>query len=205
MLPAVHLLTAPGREAILAGTLASWDAADWGVRPVIHRDEGRAATAAERIPAAWCAMLRAALAAGAGAHLLLLEDDLAFHPRLAARLAAWEPLRAGAVATFASLYNPGIRPLAGARPAFAGCFVADPRAVSGAQALVLARAFGERAVACWADFAGLPTSFRLALLAARDFPGAPLYYHAPSLVQHTATFSAWGAALHRAEDFDPLS
>ena len=108
MLPAVHLLTAPGRAALLAGTLASWDRGDWGGRPVIHVDAGRAATAAERIPAAWCAMLRAALAAGDSAHLLLLEDDLAFVPGLRAALLAWPPLAEGRIATLASLYDPGL-------------------------------------------------------------------------------------------------
>ena len=46
-------------------------------------------------------------------------------------------------------------------------------------------------------------SRRLAGLAARDFPAAPIWVHRPSLIQHTATASFWGARLHRAKDFDP--
>ena len=44
-------------------------------------------------------------------------------------------------------------------------------------------------------------SARLATLSAQYAPGAPIYYHTPSLVEHTGVQSAWGAAYHRAVDF----
>ena len=46
-------------------------------------------------------------------------------------------------------------------------------------------------------------SRRLVALAGEFAPGAPLPVHRPSLVEHTATLSAWGARLHRACNFDP--
>jgi hypothetical protein len=184
LLPAPHLLTAPGREAILAGTLGSWDDTDWPARPVIHLDRGRADTPAQqRIPAAWGAMLRAALDAGEpGPHLLLCEDDLAFARHLRAALLAWPPLREGRLVTFGSLY--------------------DPVHFFGAQALVLARPFARWAAAHWEEVGGVQ-SRRLVALAQRFAPGAAIPVHRPSLVQHTAILSSWGTRLHRAPLFDP--
>ena len=34
--------------------------------------------------------------------------------------------------------------------------------------------------------------------------GKPVYYHAPSLVQHIGASSTWGGGFHQAFDFDPL-
>ncbi len=201
----LHLLSAPGREAVLAGTLASWAATDWGeTRPRLHLDAATTGPAHARIPAAWLAMLRAALAdadADHAPHLLLLEDDLAFHPRLRAALLGWPPLHEGRIATLASLYNPGLPRVAGTTPE-ARAFAAAPLRFTGAQALLLTRPFARHVVAEWESVGGMQSQ-RLAQLSARDFPAAPLWVHRPSLVQHTATHSAWSAPLHRAPDFNP--
>ena len=42
---------------------------------------------------------------------------------------------------------------------------------------------------------------RMSRLAGRFRP--PLFYHAPSLVQHLGTVSTWGGGFHEAPDFDP--
>jgi hypothetical protein len=33
--------------------------------------------------------------------------------------------------------------------------------------------------------------------------GKPVFYHAPSLVQHIGAKSTWGGGFHKAFDFDP--
>lgn len=104
----LHLLSAPGREAILARTLASWARTDFGeTGPRLHLD----------------------------------------------------------TATFASLYDPGL-----------------PASVPPTAAL-LARTY----------FPADPVHFF----------GAPLPVHRPTLIEHTATLSAWGTRLHHASQFDP--
>ncbi len=201
----LHLLSAPGREAILAGTLASWAATDWGeTRPRLHFDTATAGPAHERIPAAWLAMLRAALAADDAPHLLLLEDDLDFAHHLRHALLHWPPLTTGTIATFASLYDPGLpaSPPHTAADAHRTYFPAHPRYFFGAQALLLTRPFAAWAVARFAQHGG-PQSRRLIALAGEFAPGAPIPVHRPSLIQHTARTSAWGARLHRAPHFDP--
>lgn len=206
-LPALslHLLSAPGREAILAGTLASWAGTDFGeTRPRLHLDTATSGHPSQRIPAAWHAMLRAALAADRLPYLLLLEDDLAFVRQLRAALLRWPPLCHGGIATFASLYDPGLP--ASVPPTAAVLarthFPADPVHFLGAQALLLARPFAEWAVERFAQRGGVH-SRRLTALAGEYAPGAPLPVHRPSLIEHTATHSAWGTRLHRASHFDP--
>ena len=150
--------------------------------------------------AAWRTLLATAIAgAGENRTLLLLEDDLACARHLRAALRAWPPLRPGALGPFASLYDPGIPARDTAWPTAGD---APPAGIQGAQALLLRPDFARHALAHWEDMGGHVPSRRLALLAARDFPGQPLYYHRPALLQHTATLSAWGAALHRAPGFD---
>ena len=156
-------------------------------------------------------MLRRAVAdAGPGERpLLLCEDDLAFARHLRAALLAWPPVRERSLVTFGSLYDPGlpaVRPAGGFTAAHrqrsATHFAADPVHFFGAQALVLARPFVRWAAAHWEEVGGVQ-SRRLVVLAQRFAPGAAIPVHRPSLVQHTATHSAWGTRLHHAPQFDP--
>ena len=214
---AVFMLSARGREGILAGTLASWDATDWGGRPRLVLDPAPEPAvppvSQQRMQAAWRSLLAAAVDFASSSSsfsssfsqperdgepfLLLLEDDLAFARHLRAALRAWPPLRA--LGPFASLYDPGIPGVGTAWPA---ARAAKPAGIQGAQALLLRPDFARHALRHWEEMGGHVPSRRFALLAARDFPGEPLYYHRPSLIQHTATLSAWGAPLHRAKDFE---
>ena len=197
--PPVFLLSAAGREPILAETLRCWHAATGAPAPAVYLDPARTGHPLTRMLAAYRGLLAAALAASAAPHLLLLEDDLDFAPGFLARLAAWPPWQNGALASFATLFNPGLAPLA---PSAGGpsWFIADPARVFGSQALLLARPLAVRAAAAWAELPGHPSQ-RLAALAAREFPHAPIYAHRPSLIQHTGQVSAWGAPIHRAVDF----
>ena len=198
-LPA-HMLTAPGREDILAGTLARWTAAGCGGAPVIQCDPGpRAGHGLGRIMAAWRWFLRIA-AESPAAHTLLMEDDLDLAPRFPQRAAAWGPLGEGRVGAFGFFFNPGVPVAAGERHAGQGddWFIAEPAGVLGSQALVVAREFAQEVLAEWGTLDGFPV-MKMAALAARR--GLPVYYHRPSLVEHVGTVSAWGGHLRRSVDF----
>lgn len=197
-LPAPFILTAVGREAVLEETLRSWDATDWEGRPVIHLDPATEGEAATRIPPAWIDMVRTAVESSKAPYLLFLMDDLAFHPQLAERLRAWEPLSRSLIPATGSLYNPGVRQAQGTLPPWPSTFAAMPDSVYGAQAIILERGFAAELTGVWDSLSGT-ISGRLATFA--TLAGHPLLYHRPSLVEHTAEFSSWNMPLHRAVDF----
>ena len=197
-------LSCAERAAVRAETLARWARTDWGGPPRVHLDAGEEAPAdwgrparARRVVAAFAAMLARAVTAGAAADwLLLLEDDLGFAPHLRAALAAWPPLR-DPRCVLATLYNPGLPP-ATAAPAGATWFTTPRATFLGAQALLVRPAEAARALAAWDAVAGMQSA-RLARLLTAD--GGTICVHRPSLVQHLAADSAWGACLHTAADF----
>ena len=77
-------------------------------------------------------------------------------------------------------------------------FATPPKSFTGAQALLIRPAEAARALAGW-DTAGGMQSARLARLLTAE--GGLICVHRPSLVQHLAADSAWGARLHTAADF----
>jgi hypothetical protein len=162
--------------------------------------------------------------------LLLLEDDLDFHPRIGAALAAWDAAREGVMRT---LFDPGLKAVGGRQkaedrednaerdpqaanspsssayclPPAACCsrsFAADPRTFLGAQALFIRSWFARHALERWNSVTGMQSQ-RLAKLH-QELPGPmPILVHRPSLVQHLPVDggSGWGARVQQALDFDP--
>jgi ADP-heptose:LPS heptosyltransferase len=191
------MISCPERRQMRTATLRRLAATDWGEEPVLVQiDESSGPDRVHRIARTVQLALRRGLEARAE-YLLLLEDDLVFNRHLLHNLAAWLPLKSGAV-TLAGLYNPGIKALAcDVKNRF---FVADPRAVFGGQAFLLSAATVNFLLERWGEEAG-PPDLRLPRLAARL--GRPLFYHAPSLVQHVGRQSTWGGAFNQAADFDP--
>ena len=199
--PSLWLLTAPGRNRILAATLRSLRQSDCPP-PRIFTDPGDPGLpAVQRILLAFHAMLTTAVRESDAPWLLCMEDDIAVSRHLLHNLTAWPPLKHGRIRTFASLYNATLPRAPHTRPARTW-FRADPRYYFSGQALLIARPFALHALAQWDTVTGMQCR-RLAAIAARDFPDAPLYVHRPSLIQHTATTSGWNAPLHTAPDFDP--
>ncbi len=130
-------------------------------------------------------------------YLLLLEDDLSFNRHLRHNLQRWRPCRRREI-TLAGLYNPGLREIA---YDVAGHAVAvAPDSAFGCQALLLSRPAVAHAVSGW-NALKAAADLRLVSLAVQL--GRPLYYHAPSLVQHRLQTSTWGGVAHQARDFDP--
>lgn len=206
-LPAVHLLTCAPRAGTCGETLQRWARTDWPVTPRVHWDTAKedpalpwgSAGRAHRLTQAFAAMLRAALLEPGVKQkwFLFLEDDLDFHPRLCALVESWEALR-DPHCLLATLFNPSIR--ADPRfPAPARTFAAKPTSFLGAQALLVRRTAAAHALAEWEGLTGM-TSQRLATLCGNSHP---IWVHRPSLVQHIAKDSSWGARVQTALDFDP--
>jgi Mannosyltransferase putative/Glycosyltransferase family 9 (heptosyltransferase) len=130
-------------------------------------------------------------------YLFFLEDDLDFNQHLRHNLEHWELLRSGGV-TLASLYNPRVPDLACDIKNRAR--VVHPQSVFGSQALLISRGIVAHLVEHWEEVKGMQ-DIRIAKLAGRL--RNPVFYHSPSLVQHTGRRSLWGGKFHQAADFDP--
>lgn len=81
----------------------------------------------------------------------------------------------------------------------AHAFAAHPDFYLGSQALLLRRTAAQEALLHWDSVPGLQCQ-RLAKLFGH---ARPLWVHKPSLVQHVAMDSSWGANIKRAADYDP--
>src|SRR5207237_10599 len=109
----------------------------------------------------------------------------------------WSPVKAGAV-TVASLYNPRIREMT--CDTRHNLRVVHPHSVFGSQAFLISKTTVKFLLRNWAEgWAG--QDLKMARLAGRL--KKPLFYHAPSLVQHVGRNSVWGGPFHQARDFDP--
>ena len=191
------MLTCRERAGVRATTLASWARTDWGKAPAVYENESAAPEPIARLNAGFSALLRRALATGAD-YLLLLEDDLRFNRHLRANLAAWPPLRDRRL-HFASLYNPGV-------PALERCpaerhFLADPARAIGAQVRILSRAFATALLPHLREDDAEIHDLHAARLC-HELGFGPLFYHTPSLVQHTGPVSLWAGPAHHAPDFE---
>ncbi len=131
-------------------------------------------------------------------YILFLEDDVRFNGHIVRNLQEWEPLLDGVV-HMASLYNPRVAGPNITCP-YANTFVADPRRVYGSQAFILSRQCARYVARHWRTVNGMQ-DIRISRLASRL---GPIFYHSPSLVQHTGVKSTWtdDGRFHTAPDFD---
>lgn len=191
----IHLLTCAGREASLADTLASWAACDWGAetpRVLFNTEPG--ADAGQRVFNGFVSILKTALAGDAD-YFLLLEDDIAFAKNIRAAIERWSPVVEGKIGC-AHFYDPGL-PMT-AHDAARHFKVADSWGVFGSQARLFTRECAEWLMPRYTLGAEHHDQQTARLVALRW----PLYYHAPSLVQHTGRVSTWGDGdFHFARDF----
>ena len=194
---AAWMITCPEREESRRATLASLAASDWPDLPLqVIVDPEKTSDRRGRISQQVLRAMKQFLEHSAD-YLLLLEDDLSFNRHLRHNLHRWPPYRRRQI-TLAGLYNPGLREIAFD---VAGHAVAvAPESAFGCQALLLSRAAAGHAVLGW-NALKTPADLRLVCLAVQL--GRPLYYHAPSLVQHRLELSTWGGVAHQAHDFDP--
>ena len=193
---AAYVLTCPGREPVLAQTLANLAATDWDDEARVVGDTSSHKRRQARQEEGALRLLKHARDDEAQ-FVLFLEDDLEFNRHLRHNLDEWPPLReAGRGHLFASLYNPSV--LARWRDREQASFAAEPECVYGSQAIVLSRETVRHVIAHWAEVPGMQ-DIKLSRLAA---PLCPLLYHTPSLVQHVGVASTWGGPYHQAIDYD---
>jgi hypothetical protein len=186
------------RAALREQTVASFARTDWTGAPLqTILDDGSVSDRVAAIANTWRRTVTAARESDAD-YGLLMDDDLEINGLIEHNIRNWAPLRAGRPdwPLFASLYNPGHAVL---RRHYAEHYlVADPWAFWGNQALVASRATLAYLLRFWDDEGG-PADLKMARLAARV---GPLYYHAPSLVQHLGNVSTWGGIRHQSPDYD---
>ncbi len=111
-------------------------------------------------------------------YILFLEDDLDFNRHIRHNLHNWGPVKNKTV-TLASLYNPRVRELAcdlrnNAR-------IVEPHSVFGSQAFLISRPTVEYLLRHWKKVDGMQ-DIKISRLA--GLLRNPIFYHAPSLVQH---------------------
>jgi hypothetical protein len=158
-----------------------------------------------RLARDWGQMARAALKAAPDKAdwLLVLDDDLDFHPKLRASVESWEVLK-DPTCGLASLFNPGLRAFGSTgspRTSIeaARSYAADPATFFGSQALLIRPDALEVALEEW-DMAVGTISQRLVR---RLASGDPVWVHRPSLVQHAADGALTAPGVLLAADFDP--
>jgi predicted O-methyltransferase YrrM len=195
---AAFMLSCPARAAVCARTLRRLAATDWGRTPTLVVDDTRCERRQDRQEQTARRMLQRAISeAGDADLLLLLEDDLEFNRHLRHNLACWPPvadLHRGDH-FFGSIYDPGVHRRSAVDR---HCWEADPDAVYGSQAFVIAPATARYVEERWDEVAGMQ-DIRISRLAAAV---CPVLYHAPSLVQHVGEESVWGGPFHTATDYD---
>jgi hypothetical protein len=209
-LPRAYVLVSPHRADQLPAFLTRWAATDWAEPPRVFTDTlpelpgeawgttGRAA----RLPRVYACFLWWVLNGeprrphAPDDWLLLMEDDIEFHPRMAERLRAWAPLRSPHC-VMGTLFNPQLPPVP-APEEFPNAFATRPENFLGAQALLLRERHVRHALENWNTVSGMQSQ-RLARLMSRL---GTIYVHRPSLVQHLAQGSSWSVTQMRAWDFE---
>ena len=191
-----YMLSCPERDAVRTRTLASLKACDWKQPARVVLDRATTGRRQDRQELAAFKLLQKALEDRVEL-ILFLEDDLDFNLHLRYNLEHWEPLAQFKQGEhfYGSLYNPNVGELE-RRPERA-TMIARPETVYGSQAVVLSRATVAHMLAHWDEVPGMQ-DIKMSRLAGQV---TPLYYHLPSLVQHTGVNSVWGGHFHTARDF----
>jgi len=191
-----YIMSCPDRAEMCEQTLLNLAATDWREEAWVEIDSTSCERRQERQEMTARKVLERAVAAGPD-FILFLEDDLQFNRYLRHNLLHWPPL----VETmpgghfFGSLYNPMVVPLETHYDRT--FFRAHPDSVYGSQSLLLSLPTAQYVVEHWSDIPGMQ-DIKMSRLGSRL---CPIFYHAPSIVQHVGQTSAWGGRYHRAYDF----
>jgi hypothetical protein len=192
---AAVMISCKERNTLRRQTLSNLARTDWPDLPLrIHMDTGEDDDRQKRQTA--CALQGLLSVAGKAEYVLFLEDDLEFNRHLHYNLHHWRPFRDRSV-TLASLYNPGLRELACDKDKRARIVAAN--SVFGSQALLIANKALGHILARWHRVKGMQ-DIKISRLAGKL--GAPILYHAPSLVQHVGRVSTSAGPFHEARDFE---
>jgi hypothetical protein len=191
-----YMMSCPDRAKMREQTLRNLAATDWREEVRVEVDDTSCERRQERQEITARRVLEKAVADGPE-FILFLEDDLQFNRHLRHNLCHWSPLvkTAPGAHFFASLYNPLVAALEVRHDqAF---FRAHPESVYGSQAFLLSLPTARYIVQHWTEIPGMQ-DIKMSRLASRL---CPIFYHAPSMVQHVGEASAWGGQYHMARDF----
>lgn len=191
------MLSCQERQHVLRDTLRRLKGCGWDTPEVVIDDQS-GETSIARINVAWRRMIKLAAAAGSD-FVLMCEDDLVFGTWFTHNLRSWPLLRQLPTngGFYGSLYNPN-RPLL-ERHEELRYHVADTQFMWGAQALVLTPITARYIDKNWHTGTNNNSDQRMPELASRL---SPIYFHAPSLVDHATEPTTWGGVGHRAMDFN---
>ncbi|HEX4646701.1 MAG TPA: hypothetical protein VH598_13940, partial [Verrucomicrobiae bacterium] len=190
------MISCAERNEMRRKTLANLARTDWGDAPLhLQIDDGTGTDYEQRQTHCAYLALKKSLEREAD-YVLFLEDDLDFNRHIHHNLRHWIPAKTGRVA-LASLYNPGIRERV--CDTTLNARIMDARSIFGSQAFLMSKDAVAHVVRSWNRVGG-KQDIKISRLAARL--GAPILYHAPSLVQHIGAASIWGGIFHQAMDFD---
>lgn len=192
------MISCPERANVREKTLRCLGESDWGEDPILQIDPGgedddRQLSQTKNA----LRVLKRALCRG-GDFILFLEDDLVFNRHIRHNLEHWLPVRTREL-TLGSIYNPGVR--VKACDVARNAFIVAPESMFGSQAYLLSTIATQHVIQHWEDVEGMQ-DIRISRLAGKL--GGPIYYHAPSLVQHVGKLSVWGGSFHQAGDFDSV-
>ena len=191
------MVSCAGRKQWREQTLANFARTDWGDSPFhLHIDDSDENDFSQRRDQCTYLALRGSLKRAAD-YVLLLEDDLDFNRHIQHNLNRWNPLNNGTVA-LAGLFNPRVRELAADLKNNAR--IVDPKSIFGSQAFLIAKKTVARLVRRWGKGGDLRPSGICRVAAGLPHP---VFYHAPSLVQHIGKPSAPGMGFLQAIDFHP--
>ena len=190
------MISCAQRDNVRRQTLGNLARTDWDEEPLIQFDDARVDHPVQRQLRSTFKILTKALEQSPD-YILFLEDDLLFNSHFRHNIFDWSPVKTGTV-TVASLYNPGVLELASDFKHRVR--VVHPNSVYGSQAFLISTPTAKYLLKNW-DEGGAGQDLKIARLAGRL--KKPIFYHAPSLVQHVGLKSIWGGRFHQAADFDP--
>jgi hypothetical protein len=205
-----YIVTYPANRDSLTATLGSYAASDWGEDPVVIDQPPDWPPGGPSAPANYKRALEAAVADGCD-FALVSEDDVRVTRHLRHNLLAL-PLIRRDQCDYLSLYLPDLiaDPWERAEPHL-GYRLAKPRIVGpnrlwekhrlwGVQGIVYSRRLLQATLARWDQLSGVQDT---RLLAVCQELALPLYYSAPSWVDHAPVRSGYGTPFAYAADFDP--
>ncbi|OWK46607.1 hypothetical protein [Fimbriiglobus ruber] len=189
----LHVLTCPGREAVLEETLASIARSDWHAVPTVHRD-------AHNLPDRRASMTKAArdllttAARGDSDYVLFFEDDVIVNRFLRHNLTKWNPIRWDFL-LLGSLYQGG-----GEDRPDCGFTLYPAELLGGSQAIIIARRFLPTVLELWNTHGDVMQDLRMYRTLEGIFP--QVMVHEPHLVQHRPVASTWDGRPHQSTSFN---
>jgi len=206
----LYVVTHPGRETVLGPTLASIRAGDWPSEPTVLTQPEDWIVGWESTSRMYRTALERAWEDGAW-WAVILEDDVAVNRHLWANLNRWYPLSSGQL-HWGSLFipdtiqNPWQRECPELNYRLARRELAhgpdeswQKHRLWGSQAYVFSRGGLRIMLDRWDHLAGGQDARVLSTAVVESWP---LWYSAPSLVEHNPVFSAFGTPAAYAPDFD---